>query len=113
MRAINGTTFGSITVDGRTYNHDVWLLVTGELRKRDRNHEFTIDEFLMLLEGEPEVVVVGTGQAGCVRVEDEVREEAKRRKVELFCLETPEALKVYNRAVAAKRKVAGAFHVTC
>ncbi|MFN4133486.1 MAG: Mth938-like domain-containing protein [Candidatus Hadarchaeales archaeon] len=113
MKIINGTSFGSITVNGRSYTHDVWLLASGELRRRDRNHEFILDEFLMLLEGGPEVVVVGTGQTGCVRIEEDVKEEAGRRGVELLWDKTPKALGLYNEAVKKGRRVAGAFHVTC
>lgn len=113
MVRIDGTSFGRITVDGKHYTHDVWIFVDGSIRRRDRNHEFTLDELDLLLEGKPEVVVVGTGQSGCVRIDEDAVREASRRGIKIISDVTPNALKRYNEAIKAKRKVAGAFHTTC
>lgn len=110
---VERTSFGSITINGRIYTHDVWVLAEGEIKKRDRDHEFTIDELFELLEGKPEVIVIGTGQAGCVSVEDGVVEEAQKQGIELEIAETPEAITRYNLAVKTGKRVAAAFHVTC
>lgn len=110
---IDGTSFGSITVDGKRCPHDVWIFADGSIRRRDRDHEFTLDELDLLLDGKPELVVVGTGQSGCVRIDDDATREASRRGVNVIGDITPRALKLYNEAADAKRRVAGAFHVTC
>ena len=110
---IDGTSFGSITVDGKRYGHDVWVFADGSIRRRNRDHEFTLDELDLLLEGKPEVVVVGTGQSGCVRIDEDAVREASRRGIKIISDVTPNALKRYNEAVEAKHRVAGAFHATC
>jgi hypothetical protein len=51
MVKIDGTSFGSVTVDGERYSHDIWVFADGSIRRRDRDHEFTLDEFDILLEG--------------------------------------------------------------
>ena len=113
MVRIDGTSFGSITVDGKHYSHDVWIFADGSIRRRDRNHEFTLNELDLLLEGKPELVVVGTGQAGCVRIDEDAVREASRQGIKIVGEPTPGALKLYNEAVKTKRRVVGAFHVTC
>ncbi len=113
MARIDGTSFGSITVDGKRYPHDVWVFADGSIRRRDRDHEFTLDELDLLLGGNPEIVVVGTGQSGCVRIDEDAAKEADRRGVKIISDVTPDALKRYNEAVGAKRRAAGAFHTTC
>lgn len=110
---INKTSFGSITVDGRTHPYDIWIFADGSVRRRDRNHEFALEELRMLLNGDPEILIIGTGQAGCVRVHQAVVEEAHRRGVEILSAETPRAVREFNRAVRAGKRVAAAFHVTC
>lgn len=110
---INGTSFGSINVDGKRYPHDVWIFADGSIRRRDRDHEFTLDELDLLSEGKPEVVVVSTGQSGCVRIDEDVAREASKRGIKMISYITPNALKRYNEAANAGRRVAGAFHVTC
>lgn len=110
---IDGTSFGSIIVDGKRYPHDVWVFTDGSIRRRDRDHEFTLDELDLLLEGNPKVVVVGTGQSGCVRIDEDAVREASSRGIKLISDVTPNALERYNEAVGAGRRVAGAFHTTC
>jgi hypothetical protein len=34
---INGTTFGTITIDGKTYEHDVIVRLSGDVVKRKRS----------------------------------------------------------------------------
>jgi len=34
---IEGTTFGTITIDGKTYEHDVIIRLSGEVVKRKKN----------------------------------------------------------------------------
>ncbi len=110
---VDGTSFGSITVDGKRYSHDVWIFADGSIRRRERDHEFTLDELDLLLDGRPELVIVGTGQSGCVRIDEDAAREAGRRGIKIINDVTPEALKRYNEAVKTKRKVVGVFHVTC
>jgi hypothetical protein len=113
MVRIDGTSFGSITVDGEVYHHDIWIFADGSIKRRDRNHEFTLDELYGLLEGKPELIIVGTGQSGCVSVEEAVLAEAKKRGFEVVDEITPKAIRRYNDALRAGKKVAGAFHTTC
>lgn len=113
MVQIDSTSFGSITVGGKRYAHDVWIFADGSIRRRDRDHEFTLDELDILLDGRPEVVIVGTGQSGCVEIDEDAAREAGRRGIKIISDVTPNALKQYNEAVKAKRKAAGAFHTTC
>jgi len=40
---IEGTTFGTITIDGKTYEHDVIIRLSGESRKAE---EETVEEVL-------------------------------------------------------------------
>ena len=110
---INGTNFGSITVDGKRYPHDVWIFADGSIRRRDRDHEFTLDELDVLLERRPELVIVGTGQSGCVKIANESIEHATKRGVEVRSDVTPNALERFNEAIRTRRRVAGTFHVTC
>ena len=113
LAKIDGTTFGSITVDGGRYPYDIWILADGSIRRRNGNHEFTLNELDLLLKDRPEVVVVGTGQSGCVRIDEDATREASRRGIKIISDITPKALKRYNEVVKAKRRVAGVFHTTC
>ena len=109
--------FGSITIDGVSYEHDV-VIDRGEVRKRKKkaSKQFR-DEYshtpLSVEENIPwkcRRLVVGTGANGALPVMEEVKLEAERRKVELLILPTAQALEVLQKDIAGTNAV---LHITC
>jgi hypothetical protein len=108
--------FGSIRIDGATYEHDV-VIDQGEVRKRKKKPSRKYrDAFghtpVSLDEKIPwrcKRLVVGTGE-GALPVMDEVRAEARRRKVELLVLPTAKAILLLRRRLADTNAI---LHVTC
>jgi len=109
--------FGSVQVDGVTYEHDV-VIDRGEVRKRKKKPSKKFrEEFghtpLSLEEKIPwkcRRLVIGTGAQAALPVMKEVKEEAGRRQVELLILPTAEALEELNREL---RETNAILHVTC
>ena len=111
-----GFTFGSVRIDGVTYEHDV-VIDRGQVRKRKKkpSKKFRA-EFghtpLSLAEKIPwkcRRLVVGTG-AGALPVMDQLKREAKRRNIELLILPTVRAIRVLERDSTETNAV---LHVTC
>lgn len=108
--------FGSIRIDGVTYEHDV-VIDRGEVSKRKKKPSKKFrDQFghtpLSLAEKIPwkcRRLVVGTG-TGALPVMDDLKREAKRRNIELLILPTVQAIKVLERDAAKTNAV---LHVTC
>ncbi len=108
--------FGAIRIDGVRYEHDV-VIDQGEVRKRKKKPSKPFrDAFghtpLSLKEDIPwkcRRLVVGTG-TGALPVMDEVKAEAKRRKIELLILPTGEAIEVLKKNPAKTNAI---LHVTC
>ena len=97
-------TFGSIQIDGTTYEHDV-VVDRGEIikRKKKPSKKFR-DEFghtpLSVEEKIPwkcRQLVIGTGAYGNLPVMQEVRREAERLKIKLLALPTIEAIEVLEQ----------------
>ena len=109
-------TFGSIRIDGVTYDHDV-VTDRGRVRKRKKKPSKKFrDEFghtpLSLEEKIPwqcRRLVVGTG-GGALPVMDDVKREAKRRRIELLIVPTIQAIEVLERDAEETNAV---LHVTC
>ena len=109
-------TFGSIRIDGVTYEHDV-VIDRGQVSKRKKKPSKNFcDEFghtpLSLEEKIPwkcRRLVVGTG-TGALPVMEEVKREAKRRRIELLILPTMQAIEVLERDADETNAV---LHVTC
>jgi len=109
---IDSTSFGSITIEGKKYEHDVWIDTNGNITERNRNHEFTLEEFNLITKDNPEVLVIGIGQNGVVKVDKGVYDEAKKRSIEVKADKTPKAIEIYNK-YSEEKKTAAAIHVTC
>lgn len=108
---INSTSFGSITIDNKTYNHDIWIFADKTIQRRNRNHEFTLEEFNIIAKANPEIVIIGTGQYGVVKINEEVIKAAKEKNIELMCNKTPIAIKKFNEL--KDKRIAAALHTTC
>lgn len=109
--------FGTIRIDGETYDRDV-LIDRGQVRPRRKkpSKQFR-DGFghtpLSLREEIPwdcERLVVGTGALGALPVMVEVEMEAARRGVELVSLPTLEAIDYLRREGDQSNAI---LHLTC
>jgi hypothetical protein len=111
-----GFTFGSIRIDGVTYEHDV-VIDRGQVRKRKKkpSKKFRDNFGHTPLSLEEEIpwkcrrLVVGTG-AGALPVMEDLKREAKRRRIELLILPTMQAIEVLERDADETNAV---LHVTC
>jgi hypothetical protein len=109
--------FGSIQIDGSTYEHDV-IIDRGEICKRQKKPSKQFREQfghtpLSVEEKIPwkcQRLVVGTGAYGRLPVMEEVKQEAKRRKIELLVLPTNEAIQALKQGAKGDNAV---LHVTC
>ena len=108
--------FGSIRIDGITYEHDV-VIDQGHVRKRKKKASKKFrDEFGHTpLSAEEEIpwtckrLVIGIG-TGALPVMDEVKREAARRKIKLLILPTLEAIEELKQH---PRDTNAILHVTC
>jgi len=88
-----GFSFGSIRVDGVTYDHDL-VIDRGKIRKRKKaaSRKFRGAYGHTPLSIEEDIpwrcrrLVIGTGADGALPVMRQVRDEARRRKVDLVVL---------------------------
>lgn len=106
--------FGSITVDGQHHTRDLIILpervIAGWWRKE--GHALHPDNLSAVFEAAPEVLVVGTGAYGMVRVMEETRRALEAAGIRLIAAPTAEAVETYNR-LREKARVAAALHLTC
>jgi hypothetical protein len=109
--------FGSIQIDGSTYEHDV-IIDHGEIRKRKKKTSKKFQEEFghTPLSAEEKIpwkcrqLVIGTGAYGKLPVMQEVRREAERLKIKLLALPTIEAIEVLKKAPKDTNAI---LHVTC
>jgi len=116
---IDDTWFGSITVEGTRYEHDIIIRLSGKVRKRDKqlskavhgtSHIISLAEIEDLYREKADRVIIGTGHEDKVRLSKEASEFLVKRGCQVGLWPTPKAIKRWNDADG---KVLALFHVTC
>jgi hypothetical protein len=119
VMGIDGTTFGTITIDGKTYEHDVIIRLSGEVLKRKKklskkhygtSHVLSKDEAKFVFQKGCEQLILGSGQMGNVHLSPEAEAYLTKKGCEVLLQPTPEAIHTFNRSHGKK---IGLFHVTC
>lgn len=107
--------FGSIIIEGRNYTHDVEVLWSGEVLSwtKPESHHIDMASVQRAIEQNPQVIIIGTGEAGLARVTKEAQDEIKSRGIELIIAPTGQAVETFNQLAQEQKKVIGLFHLTC
>lgn len=116
---IDGTSFGSITIDGKVYDHDVVIGLDGAVKKRKKelskavygtSHKVSIEEAKHIYQDGATRLVVGAGQVGALALSEEAIDFLADRKCSVDLMTTPDAITAWNSATGA---VIAVFHLTC
>ncbi len=107
--------FGRIVIDGKTYTDDVRIIEGKVLPKwwRKEGHFLDVSDLKEVFSKPVEVLVVGTGHSGVMRVGESVRGYCREHGIKLIELMTGDAVRKYNGLAEKRKGVAGAFHLTC
>jgi len=116
---IDSTSFGSINVEGETFDYDILIRLDGRVENREKalskekygtSHKISLEEAEHIYEEGTEKIIIGTGQTGFVELSEEAEDffRGKRCGIELF--PTPWAIERWNEI---EGRVSAMFHVTC
>ncbi|TFF97741.1 MAG: hypothetical protein EU547_03515 [Promethearchaeota archaeon] len=104
--------FGKIKINGQTYSNDV-ILLRKEVHPnwwRERGHSLSKDDLDIVLEYDPDILIIGTGNSGRMSVPQSLTRELN---MEVKSYRTNQAVQKYNELLKKDKKIAGAFHLTC
>jgi hypothetical protein len=109
--------FGSIQIDGVTYEHDV-VIDGGSIRKRRKkpSKRFRSSYGHTPLSAAEDIpwncsrLVVGTGAHGALPIMEDVEREARARQVELVTIPTAQAIEELAKGAEHTN---GILHITC
>jgi hypothetical protein len=116
---IDRTQFGSVTIDGKVFDHDVIIRLGGQVKKRNKklskavygtSHTMSLAEAEHLYQDGAARLLIGSGQEGRVELSEEAAVYFARNRCQVELLSTPEVIPVWNQAEGA---VIGLLHVTC
>ncbi len=119
MAKIDELIFGSIVVEGKKYRRDILLFADGTVKKRKGgflmfgSHKVKKQELEELSQGQPEIIIVGTGTNGAAHIAPEAGSWAKGKNLSLLVQPSYDAVTRLNELVEQKKKVAVLIHITC
>ena len=107
--------FGLMVVDGEEFTADLKIFPERIVKNwwRKEGHKLYLEDIQDIISYRPEVLVVGTGAYGFMKVQREVEEKLKELGVHLIAEKTSRAAEIFNQLVEEGKKVCGAFHLTC
>ena len=112
---ISAYKFGQIEIDGQTYTSDVIILPAGVTPDwwRKQGHSLHSEDLALVFEASPEVLVVGQGAHGLMKVPDDTLARLQQAGIEAVCLPTALAVQAYNQRCQQGQRTAAALHLTC
>ena len=111
---IESYSFGRMVVEGKVFASDL-IIFPEKIHEswwRESGHRLCLEDIEDVFKTQPEVLVVGTGFSGLMKVEEDVRQYAQAKGVHLIIEKTKKAVERFNKISSQKRTV-GAFHLTC
>ncbi len=111
---IDSYSFGNIVVDGEKYADDV-IIFPDHVKDnwwRKEGHILHPKDLNEVMDASPEVLVVGTGASGRMKVPASTQEFIESRGIELIVEKSESACETYND-LSDERDIVAAIHLTC
>lgn len=104
-------TFGKIIIYDREYTSDI-IIVSGTVHSwwRTQGHVLNPEDLTPVIEASPEILVVGTGSHGRMKIPETTRKFLLKKQISLIAEKTGKAVEIFNNLPETK---AAALHLTC
>jgi hypothetical protein len=112
---IEAYSFGSLTFAGKRYKKDLKIL-RGRVTDnwwRGEGHRVDVGDVQDIIDAGPEILVVGMGANGLMKVAGQLKKMLEEKNIELIAQPSGEAAKTFNKLAGEGKDVAGVFHLTC
>lgn len=111
---IDHYSFGTIIINGKTYTSDV-IIYPDHVDSswwRKEGHYLQPTDLDKALGAKPNLLIIGTGYSGVMKVPEETILFVKSKGIEVLVERTEKAVELYN-TLSKTKKVVAALHLTC
>ncbi len=110
---INSYKFGSITINGINYQHDV-IVYKDKVEEWHRNQGHNVDlEDTKAIPKGIDIFVMGNGASGRCKFPEETKKALEKKGIKVIVEWTEDASQTFNKIEKEGKNVAGGFHLTC
>ena len=103
-----------MTIGDTTYHSDL-IIFPDKIKSnwwRKEGHNLQMEDLQEILSFKPEVLVIGTGKFGLMKVDSNVVNTLNEQGIELITEKTSKAVEKFN-AIHEEASTVAAFHLTC
>jgi hypothetical protein len=106
--------FGQMTINKKIFHSDLIIFQDHIDDKwwRIEGHNLHIDDIQKAINEKPEIIIIGTGFYGLMKVSSEIKEYLESLGIKLIVKKTKDACDDYNN-LHQNKKIIAAFHLTC
>ena len=114
MAQIDEYNFGYIIIAGKKHLNDVMIYPDGTVEEwwRTEGHTVRPDDITGVFSSEPDVLIIGTGATGMMKVPFDIYELCREKNIELIVETTADAVHIFNQKKKNAQTAAG-LHLTC
>jgi hypothetical protein len=105
--------FRNVHINDDVYTDNDLFLFSHGIETVEATRRPTLKDFEKILVHEPDAAVFGLGFKGKPQIDSRIFDAAKKHKVELHMLPTPEAAKKFQQLARQGKKVVAKLHITC
>jgi hypothetical protein len=108
-------TFGKMQINGQEFVKDLIIWPSGKIQDnwwRQKGHLLQKEDIPTLLEVKPELVIIGTGYYGLMKVDTNFQKMLDDNKIKLISHKTGKTVEEFNK-YKEERKIVAAMHLTC
>lgn len=101
-------------IDGKIFTSDL-IIYPDKINHswwRKEGHLLQIDDLSEVLKENPEIIIIGTGYSGIMKVDKDLIIDLKSKGIEIIIEKTSEAVKIFNEVSPFKKTIA-CLHLTC
>ena len=113
--AIDSYSFGKIQVNGKIYSSDL-IIYPNNIDSpwwRKEGHQLQMEDLTQILERKPDLLIIGTGYMGVMRVSKKLKDQIMALGVNLYVARTQKAIDHYNSLRNKDKTIVAALHLTC
>ena len=106
--------FGSIEIGDIQYRSDL-IIFPDHIQTdwwRKKGHRLGLEDLTTVFEHQPEILIIGTGFYGLMKVDREVTSYLEKNNIKYFIGKSTKAVNEFN-AHSTEKKTVAAIHLTC
>jgi hypothetical protein len=113
-KKIESYEFGRLGYNGKLFTSDLLIFPDHVYANwwRKEGHLLCKDDLSEVLREAPDILVIGTGSMGAMKVPQDLIDDLNNENIQLIIEKTPTAIQSFN-ATDDSKKTIGAFHLTC